>query len=373
MINRFNKNIDTKYFYLTMILMGIGFIIQYSASSALGAAKFKDPGFYMKGHLIRIIIGACCGSLFLFFDHQKLKKIAPMLILTSIILLIITLIYNKIFNRYPAARWLPLFVMNFQTAEFAKLALIIYLAAFIDKRQKKVGNLTETFLPAATVISAIVVLVVIEPDFSFGAVIALISITVMWIGGIKFTHLISFVLSFILFSSLIILSSPYKRERVATFFSNGGDVQNAGYQITQSLITLGNGGFWGRGLGGSIEKNLFLPDPHTDFVFSVTGEEFGFIGAFALLVLFLLIFLRGIQISLKSHDVFTKLLGVGISISIFLNVLFNIGVVCNIFPVTGLPLPFLSYGGSAMIYNFACVGIILNISKKSNLSTKGIF
>ncbi|MDD5766795.1 MAG: FtsW/RodA/SpoVE family cell cycle protein, partial [Candidatus Marinimicrobia bacterium] len=156
-----------------------------------------------------------------------------------------------------------------------------------------------------------------------------------------------------------------KLKRILTFLNPEQDLQHAGYQLHQSLISLGNGGFFGRGLGSGVEKNLFLPEPHTDFVFAVVGEELGFIGAFILLVLFLVMFFRGLKIASKAPDVFGTLLGIGLSMSMFCYVLANIGVVCGVFPVTGLPLPFLSYGGSTMIFNFICIGILLNISRQA--------
>jgi len=361
MTSRYNKTIDQPYLILTILLLGIGFVIQYSASSALAAARFNDPGFYMRRHLIRIITGIIIGTFFLIVNYERLKSIAFWIALLGIILLAISLIYHKVSNAHSTARWLPVGPFNAQPSEFAKFATIIYLSSFLDRHQKEVHDFKNGFLPPAAVMFITVILVIIEPDFSTGAVIAVLGITLLIVCGTKLLHL-SYLLGLITVTSVIaIISSPYKLNRVLTLFSPDKDLQGASYQIHQSLISLGNGGFWGRGLADSVEKNLFLPDPHTDFVFSVAGEELGFIGVTILLVLFLLIFLRGIQISLKAPDIFGNLLGIGLSTSMFLYVIINIGVVCGIFPVTGLPLPYFSYGGSSMIYNLACTGIILNI------------
>ncbi|MBU0712038.1 putative lipid II flippase FtsW [bacterium] len=362
MKSRYHQSIDQLFFMLTIILIGIGFVIQYSASSSLAAAKFNDPGYYMRGHFIRIIAGFVVGLVFIKLDFNHLKNLAFWFVILSVVMLVLTLILNRSGNSL-TARWLQLGPFRFQPSELAKFSVILYLASFYDRHQDEIDDFKKGFLPPVIVMSIIVVLVVIEPDFSTGAVIAFLGIAIMIIAGTKLVYLSPFAGLFVIFSVITIIRSPYKLKRILSAFSGGSDIQGAGYQINQSLITLGNGGFWGRGLAGSVEKNLFLPEPHTDFVFSVAGEEFGFIGAIFLLILFLGLFIRSIQISFRSPTVFGNLLGIGLSISMFSYVLANVGVVTGLLPVTGLPLPFLSYGGSTMLYNFACIGILLNISK----------
>lgn len=362
MSSRYNQSIDQLYFVVAIILIGLGFVIQYSASSSLAAAKFNDPGHYMKGHFIRIVAGFIVGLIFMKLDHNHLKDLAFWFIILSIFMLIFALIINRS-GSSSTARWLQIGPFRFQPSELAKFSVILYLASFFDRHQGEIEDFKKGFLPPAIIMSIIVILIVIEPDFSTGAVIAALGIVIMIIAGTKLVYLSPFAGLFLIFSVFTIIRSPYKLKRILSAFSGGTDLQGSGYQIHQSLITLGNGGFWGRGLGGSVEKNLFLPEPHTDFVFSVAGEEFGFIGSMLLLVLFLVLFIRGIQISFRATTVFGNLLGIGLSISMFSYVLANVGVVTGILPVTGLPLPFLSYGGSTMLYNFACIGILLNISK----------
>jgi len=362
MKTKYHQSIDQFFFMVTIILIGVGFVIQYSASSSLAAAKFNDPGYYMRGHFIRIIAGFLVGLVFIKMDINYLKNLAFWLVILSIIMLALTLILNRSENSF-TARWLQLGPFKFQPSELAKFSMILYLASFFDRHHDKIEDFKKGFLPPVLILSIIVALIVIEPDFSTGAVIAALGIAIMIVAGTKLVYLSPFAGLFVIFSIVTVIRSPYKLKRIISAFSSGSDIQGAGYQINQSLITLGNGGFWGRGLAGSIEKNLFLPEPHTDFVFSVAGEEFGFIGTMFLLILFLVLFIRGIQISLRSPTVFGNLLGIGLSISMFSYVLANVGVVTGVLPVTGLPLPFLSYGGSTMLYNFACIGILLNISK----------
>ena len=369
MRTKYYQSIDQFFFVIAILLIGFGFVIQYSASSSLAAARFNDPGYYMRGHLIRMIAGILIGLFFLKLDYNHLKKMAFWFVLISFLALIFTLILNRSGNS-ATARWLRIGPFRFQPSEFAKFSLIIYLASFFDRHWDNIDDFKKGFLPPATILSLIVILIVVEPDFSTGAVIGMLGITIMIIAGTKLIYLSPFAGLFLIFSIVTVIRSPYKLKRIISAFSGNTDIQGAGYQVHQSLITLGNGGFLGRGLGGSIEKNLFLPEPHTDFVYAVAGEEFGYIGAMLLLLFFLALFIRGIQIAFRSPNVFGNLLGIGLSVSIFSYVLANVGVVTGIFPVTGLPLPFLSYGGSTMLYNFACIGILLNISKSMTKKEK---
>jgi cell division protein FtsW len=364
MADIYRKSIDQTYLVMILILTGIGFVIQYSASSSIATERFNDPSFFMKGHLVRIAIGLIVCGICLVINYQKLKSLAISIAIFAILLLIVTPIYNKANGLHSSARWISIGPLNLQTSELTKFAVILYLASFLDRHRDRLNDFKTGFLPAALIL-VITVLLVIISDFSTAIAIALLGFIILMIGGTKLKHLASLIGALLIISTLFLIKFPYRLSRISTLLNPGQDTQGMGYQIYQSLITLGNGGLFGRGLADSVEKNLFLPDPHTDFVFAVAGEELGFITITGLLILFLLIYIRGIKISLRAPDIFGNLLGTGLSTSMFLYVILNVGVVCGIFPVTGLPLPFISYGGSAMIYNFLCVGIILNISRYS--------
>jgi len=355
--------IDQKYLIVFFILLGFGLVMQYSASSSLGEARFDDPSFYVRGQFVRIVLGMVVGLICTFINYQILKKGAFWIALAGIIALIATLVYHKLHPGQATARWFPIGGFNFQPSEFAKLALIIYLSSFIERHERHLDDFKRGFIPPVIIMLIMVILIIVEPNYSTAAVFTVFGLIVLFIGGTKLLHFLPFIGGFALLSVITILRSPYKLMRILTFLEPEKDLQGAGYQIHQSMITLGNGGFFGRGLGGSIEKNLFLPDMHTDFIFSVVGEELGFIGAVVLLSLYLYLFIRGIKIALRAPDVFGNLLGIGLSSCLFIYVIVNVGVTCGLLPVTGLPLPFISYGGSSMLFNFACVGIILNISR----------
>ena len=355
--------VDQKYLIAFFILLGFGLVMQYSASSSLGEARFDDPSFYVRGQFVRIVLGMVVGLICTFINYQILKKGAFWVALAGIISLIATLVYHKLHPGQATARWFPIGGFNFQPSEFAKLALIIYLSSFIERHERHLDDFKRGFIPPVIIMLIMVILIIVEPNYSTAAVFTVFGLIVLFIGGTKLLHFLPFIGGFALLSVVTILRSPYKLMRILTFLEPEKDLQGAGYQIHQSMITLGNGGFFGRGLGGSIEKNLFLSDMHTDFIFSVVGEELGFIGAVVLLSLYLYLFIRGIKIALRAPDVFGNLLGIGLSSCLFIYVIVNVGVTCGLLPVTGLPLPFISYGGSSMLFNFACVGIILNISR----------
>ncbi len=381
----FSKKYDEKFLVAILVLVFVGIVFQFSASSKLNVSSIDhyNPNFYLKSHLIRLLIAVFVALPFYFIDYKKLKNYAPAFLFLSLSSLIAALVYYVMTGPHDpgdTARWLPLGFMSIQPSEFAKLALIIFSAAFYEDYREKLNNFKKGFLPIALFAILIFILIVAGKDFSSAGVTMMIAGLVMVAGGAKLKHWGS---SILLFGGLVtgaIAMEKYRRERILDYFRIlKGDIplKELPFQIQQSLVSLGNGQFFGTGLGNSTGKNEYLPEPHTDFIFSIIGEEFGFIGALFVLGLFLFIFIRGLQISFRSDDVFGALLGFGLTSSFFLYALLNIGVTCGLLPVTGLPLPFISYGGSAVLFNAIAAAIILNISKgkmnnKNQLETQVI-
>ena len=237
------------------------------------------------------------------------------------------------------------------------------MAYYADKKRHLIGEFYNGLFPSLVILIIIMGLIIIQPDYSTAIMIGIIGITILFIGGAKIKHISLCGLSGLLIGVPILLSREYRRNRILSFFGLD-DNADFGYQASQSLISLGNGGIFGVGLGNSIEKNHFLPTPHTDFIFAIIGEELGFLlGTIPILTLFLLIFLRGIKIAKSSTDPFAVLLSVGISFNLIIYAFINAAVATGLIPVTGLPMPMISYGGSGMIVNFAMIGILLNISQ----------
>ena len=370
-IDIITKKYDQLLLILIIILCAMGTVMLYSASSSI---SLNETGgltdtLFIRSHLKRLLLGILIMFLFIIIDYRKFKSIAPYLMIFSIILLLATKIMYLVKGINFPARWLDLGLFTVQTSDIARFSLILYIAYYIDKKRESLKDFYNGFLPPVLLMAGILFTIVIQPDFSTAAVIGLIGFSMLFIGGAKLSHIITTGVISIVIMIPVMLMRSYRMKRViywlgSIFGINSGSEQEViGYQAQQSLISLGNGGFWGLGLGNSLEKNLFLPTPHTDFIFAIIGEELGFIGAIFVISLFLFIFQRGIKIAKETTDPFGVMLAVGISFSIIIYSCINVAVVTGIFPVTGLPMPLVSHGGSSLIMNLACLGMLLNISQ----------
>ena len=370
-IDIITKKYDQLLLILIIILCAMGTVMLYSASSSI---SLNETGgltdtLFIRSHLKRLLLGILIMFLFIIIDYRKFKSIAPYLMIFSIILLLATKIMYLVKGINFPARWLDLGLFSVQTSDIARFSLILYIAYYIDKKRESLKDFYNGFLPPVLLMAGILFTIVIQPDFSTAAVIGLIGFSMLFIGGAKLSHIITTGVISIVIMIPVMLMRSYRMKRViywlgSIFGINSGSEQEViGYQAQQSLISLGNGGFWGLGLGNSLEKNLFLPTPHTDFIFAIIGEELGFIGAIFVISLFLFIFQRGIKIAKETTDPFGVMLAVGISFSIIIYSFINVAVVTGIFPVTGLPMPLVSHGGSSLIMNLACLGMLLNISQ----------
>jgi cell division protein FtsW len=348
------------------ILAGFGTAMLYSASSVIALEKFSDSAFFLKRHLVRLFISVGIMYIVIRIDYHIWKKSAHLLLILSILLLIATKISFLSGTYNGATRWLKLGSLSLQTAEFARFALIIFLAEYMERNRDIIDDFFHGFLPVFGLIAVTIFLIVIQPDFSTAVLLGIISFTLLFIGGAHVLHLgtSAAVASFV--GTIVIFSHNYRFERLMSFLYPSDASRQASYQITQSLISLGNGGTTGLGLGDSLEKNLFLPEPHTDFIFSIIGEETGFIGCLLLLVLFLMFFLNLLKISKEAPDRFSAYLTLGTAFSIMLYALVNAAVAVGLFPVTGLPMPFFSYSGSQLLINFLLLGIVFNIARSGH-------
>ncbi len=353
---------DFLLLFLTVFLVCFGLVMIFSASSP-SAVYFHDNAWR---YAQRQGIFACIGLIAMLFcmaiPYQIWKKSAPLLILTSVVLLLMVLLFGTRVDG--AVRWFSMGGFNFQPSEFAKLAIIIYLAAMISRKGEKIRHFSQGLLPILIVIGIILALILKQPDF--GTLLILLSITLIIIsfGGVDFRHL--FLLGIILVPVLVYLavSKSYRLKRISSFLNPMEDLSGSGYQLSQSLYALGHGGWTGTGLGQSIQKLFYLPAAHTDFIFSVIGEELGFFGAALIVIVFMLFVWRGFVAAIRCNNMFGMLMGVGIVSMIIVQVLLNIGAVTGSLPITGVTLPFISYGGSSLILSMASTGILLSISRE---------
>jgi len=357
-----------------VLLCIIGTVMLFSASNSisLDQSQRATATIYLQAHLKRLLIGIFFMFAVMMFDYRYLKNVSKYLLIGSIVLLLSTKISYWIQGNNSPARWLYIGGYSIQTSDIARLSIIIYLAAFIDHNREKIKDFYNGFAMLIGILALTMGLIVIQPDFSSAAMIGLIGFMMLFIGGAKISHLTATGAVSMMVLIPIMLMKPYRMQRVLTFFYGESAGIQESYQIKQSLISLGNGGFMGLGLGNSLGKNLFLPTPHTDFIFAIIGEELGLLGTIFILSAFVFIFQRGIKIAKESTDTFGILLAIGVSFNFILYGFINAAVVTGVVPTTGLPMPFISYGGSGLLINLVSMGILLNISQaKRSLIHKG--
>ena len=266
---------------------------------------------------------------------------------------------------YGARRWFKVGVLSFQPSEFAKLAMLVYMADFLARKQTKVGEFWNGFLPPITILGVMCLLIIKQPDLGNCALMASIVVIMLYVAGGRLAHIVCLALAALPFLYVLVVHVPYRWARIVAFLNPWEDSQGIGFQLTQSQIALGSGGLFGVGLGKSAQKFFYLPAAHTDFIFSIIGEELGFIGATIILGLFVMLIAQGIKIALSARDRFGELLASGIVAAFAIQILINLGAMVAIIPLTGIPLPFISYGGSNLIISFTMAGILINIARQS--------
>jgi cell division protein FtsW len=346
---------------LVLLLFSICFI--YTASSARAERLYDDSAFFLKRQLQRVAIALVIMFFVIRIDYRRVLKYSPPAYWLSLALLVFLLFAPESWMIRGSRRWLLLGPLQFQPSELAKFALIFYLAGNLTKPEIDPENFVDGVLPQLILIGAVVLTVAMEPDLGSALAIATIALIMLFVSGAKLGHLFFVIFTGVLSAASLLWRVAYQRGRVESFIETiFGDSEPA-WQVRQSLISLGNGGLFGVGLGQSKQKLLFLPDPFTDFIMAIVGEELGLIGTLAVILLFFIVIWRGFHIAHRAPDRAGKLTAIGVTSAIGLYALINAGVVIHILPTTGIPLPFISYGGSALIMNLIGIGVLLNISQ----------
>jgi len=348
------------------LLLTIGIIMVFSSSYIMAYKWYGNSFYFFTRQAVYSVIAIVVFFITLKIDYHIWRKFAIPILLLSIFLL--TILYLPGFARYirGAKRWLSIGPFSFQPSEMAKIALILYIADCLTrKKARDINSFVWGILPIFIITVFIFLLVFGQPDFSTAIVIMGCSFIMLFIGGSQITQLFALIILLIPPGMILALGKDYRRVRLLSFLNPWGDPLNSGFHIIQSLLALGSGGLFGVGIAESRQKFFYLPDQHTDFIFSIIGEELGFIGALAIIILFIVFLWRGFLISLKSRDTFGLLLAAGITSLIVFQALVNISVVTKLIPTTGISLPFISHGGSSLIANMFCCGILLNISKNT--------
>ena len=360
-----------KYFdillFVAVILTSIfGIIMIYSASAIWAEFKFDDPFKFVKAQSIFFIAGII-GMLFLSkIDYKIYKKKANLILLVCFLLLGLVLIPGIGTVRNGSRSWFGIGGFGIQPSEFAKIGLIIYVAKYLSNNEKEMRSILKGVLPILGVIGLFFILIMLEPDFGTAMVIVLTLVCIIFISGVKVSFFVKVGIVGLLGIVGLIIAAPYRMARIVSFLNPWSDPLGSGYQIIQSLYAIGPGGLLGQGFLKSRQKNFYLPEPQTDFIFSIISEEFGFLGVIIVCSFFAFIFYRIVKIALSCDDLFGKYLCFGLGFGIIIQATLNLMVVVGIIPVTGVTLPFFSYGGSSLLVSLASVGIILNISRNQN-------
>ena len=348
----------------TMILLGLGIVMIYSASAIYAFDRMGDSGYFIKRHLAYLVGGVMLAFWTASIDYKGLRKHALMILGVSLVLLVFVLIPHVGHSSSGARRWFKISGFSFQPSEFLKITLIFYMADYLERKSSSLKDLKHTVLPALVVLGISAGLILKQPDLGTTVTISLVIIILFFAAGFNIKHLLAMIAGAIPALAYLMLAKPYRRKRILAFFHPWDDPRNAGYQIIQSFLALGSGGIFGVGLGKSQQKLFYLPESHTDFIFSIIGEELGFVGASAVVILFIVFIFAGMVIVFRARNLFSQLLSLGLISLIGIEAMINIGVSIGALPTKGLSLPFISYGGSALLANMAALGLLVNISKE---------
>ena len=359
------KSIDYALLCAILLLLFIGVVMVYSSSSyyALYQKDVYNTDYYFIKEITWVIVGTIGMAITMSIDYHIYKKFTPWLVLITLALLIIVLFAGADING--AVRWIRLGPLSFQPSELAKYVLVLYLALLIDKRKNKIKKFGEGTILYLCIAAVFAGLVLLEKNLSITAIIMMVAFIMILVGGAKISHLLSLVPVGIAAGLALIFTQSYRLDRLTSFLNPWADPSGDSYQLIQSLYALGSGGIFGVGLGNSRQKALFMPEPHNDFIFSIIGEELGLIGCIFIISIFMFIVIRGTTIAVKARDNYGFLLAIGIISVIAIQAIINIAVVSGSMPVTGVPMPFISYGGTSLVFNLGAMGILLNISRQS--------
>ncbi|MBI5024411.1 MAG: putative lipid II flippase FtsW [Candidatus Omnitrophica bacterium] len=348
---------------LVMLFICIGTIMIYSSSGVYAMRELGDKTYFLNRHLFFLFVGSLLMFGVMAVDYRELRLWAKPLMICAVILLVLVLIPGIGKASYGARRWFKLGVLSFQPSEFAKLTMLVYMADFLARKQTKISEFWNGFLPPIMILGVMCLLIIKQPDLGNCVLIASIVAILLYVAGAKVIHIAYLGVAALPFLYVLVVHVPYRWARIMAFLNPWEDSKGIGFQLTQSQIALGSGGLFGVGLGKSAQKLFYLPAAHTDFIFSIIGEELGLAGTLAVISLFVIFIWQGARLAKRVMDPFGHYLAVGIVAMLALQTVVNIGVSIGAMPTKGLPLPFISYGGSALIFNMIAVGLLLNISR----------
>ncbi len=356
------REVDTSVLMVTVALTCIGVVMVYSSSAIMAAERFHDGFYFLKRQLVYTLVGFMLMAGATYFRYENWRKLAVVSLLGSIVLLTLLFVPGLGIRVGGAMRWLRLPGFTLQPAELVKLSMVLYLAHSLTRKKEKVRSLSKGYLPYMIVLAVLLLILLKQPDLGSAMIIAGVSFGMLIVAGVRWLYLLPTVLMSLPVLYLLVMQVDYRRRRILAFLDPWDDPFDTGFQIIQSLVAFGKGGIFGQGLGIGEQKLFYLPEAHTDFIFSVIGEEMGLVGVVVVAALFLTLVLCGIKISLNCQDPFGRNLAFGLSLLLGLEAFVNLSVCMGLLPTKGLALPFISFGGTSLIVCLVEVGILLNIS-----------
>lgn len=359
------KRAPDYWLFLTVIaLAGLGVVMVYSASAIVANDRFGDSAFFFKRQALWVGLGIAALLVTQRIHYERLRRLTPLFLIFAIVSLGAVLVPGVGRIAGGARRWISLGgPFAFQPAEGAKLAMALYLANFLSNRGLRLGEFRRGVLPPMLIAGAMFGLILLQPDLGSALLIGLLTVTLLFVGGARIFHLLGLGVVGAPVLAVAVLGEEYRRRRILAFLDPWKDPRGAGFHIIQSLLALGSGGLFGVGLGHSRQKFFYLPERHTDFIFAILGEELGLIGTAAVVLLFALFAYRGYRVARQAPDQYASLLAAAITTMVVLQAIINIGVTSGVLPITGVPLPFLSFGGSSLLFTMIGVGMLLNVSQ----------
>lgn len=361
---------DYVYLGLVTILIVFGLVMLSSAGAVLGFQRFGDSNYFLKKQALSVLLGLGAFAFCFFVDYRRWRTWAVPLMIGGIALLVLVFVPGIGPELLGARRWINLGPMLFQPSELVKLLFLFYLAAWFERRDHLLGHTREGFMPFLITLGVVAGLVLMQPDLGTTVIIVLMSVTIYFAAGGSLRKLVTLGVVGVILLALAVKLEPYRAQRLTVFLNPDIDPQGIGYHIRQAWLAIGSGGWFGLGLGHSRQKFNYLPEPAGDSIFAVTAEELGFLFVLLFVGLWLLLTLRGLRIARNAPDTFGRLVATGITVWLGLQAFLNMGALSGLLPLTGIPLPFMSHGGSAMIVSMAAVGVLMNISRQSANSNR---
>lgn len=366
-------NLGPDLFLLTIIvlILTIGIVMVTSAGYIIAAGKYGDGFYFTKKQGLAMLAGLGIMYLFSMINPNFWKKASYPFMAIGIFFLALVFIPGIGVEMGGSTRWIRLpFGFFIQPSEFVKYALIMFMACSLAKKGDSIREFAVGFLPHVLVMGVVVFFILLQPDFGTAVILTIVGFLMLFVAGVRLQHLLGSLILCIPFLIHLAVSAQYRISRLKTFLDPWGDPLNSGFQIIQSLVAFGCGGFWGVGIGKGIQKLFYLPQPHTDFIFAVVGEELGLFGCLSLMLLFYLLICRGLTVAIRSKDKFQRYLAFGITSLIGLQAIVNMAVAMGMLPTKGLPLPLVSLGGTSLVMNLAGLGILMAITKATQASTE---